>query len=92
MTKKKIDLPPGKKVKGYGMINEFGEFEFTPEQTGSRMGKYKIVKECDCYSIGTTDKLIIVRVKQDRKNGLELLTEFMKQVNLILSDLRSYEF
>lgn len=91
-VKKKLDLPVGQKIRGYGMVNEYGEFEFTPEQTGSRQGKYKIVKEAANYSIGTTDKLILVRIKQNRANGLQLLTDFMKEVNKILADFRQYEF
>lgn len=92
MTKKKIDLPPGKKVRGYGMINDYGEFEFTPEQTGVRQGKYRVVKEGDDFSIAVTDRLILIRQRVERKNGLALVSEFMKSVNNVLMTLREYEF
>ena len=89
---KKVNLEPGVKYKGYAMLNEYGEIQFTPEQTGLNKGKYSIVKETDGYSIAVTKQFIIIRERIDKKNGLPLIKDFMQTVNSIIQDLRSYEF
>lgn len=89
---KKVNLEPGVKYKGYAMLNEYGEIQFTPEQTGVNKGKFKIVKETDSYTIATTTKFVIMRERIEKKNGLPLIQDFMKTVNAILTDLRQYEF
>lgn len=89
---KKVNLEPGVKYKGYAMLNEYGEIQFTPEQTGLNKGKYSIVKETDGYSIAVTKQFIIIRERIDKKNGLPLIRDFMQTVNSIIQDLRSYEF
>ena len=89
---KKVEMKPGVKYKGYATLNEYGEIQFTPEQTGVNQGKFRVVKEGQFYSIGVTPNFILVRQKLAKKNCLELITEFMKTVNMIMQDLRSYEF
>lgn len=89
---KKVNLEPGVKYKGYAMLNEYGEIQFTPEQTGLNKGKYSIVKETDGYSIAVTKQFIIIRERIDKKNGLPLIKDFMQTVNSIIQDLRTYEF
>jgi len=89
---KKVNLVPGVKYKGYAMLNDYGEIQFTPEQTGVNKGKYSIVKETDEYSIAVTKKYIILRERVDKQNGLPLIHDFMKTVNNIINDLRQYEF
>lgn len=89
---KRVNLEPGVKYKGYAMLNEYGEIQFTPEQTGANKGKYSIVKETDDYSIAVTKKFIILRERVEKKNGLPLIHDFLKTVNNIINDLRLYEF
>lgn len=88
----KMTLPVGQKIRGYGLVNEFGEFDFIPEQTGIRQGQTKLVKQGENYSITTTKKLVIVHLRLDAAKGLELIKSFMKTVNEILLDFQKYEF
>lgn len=90
--KKKRDLPVGQKIKGYGLLNEYGEFDFIPEQTGSRQGQVKVVKETANYSISYSKNRVNVNIHMKRQNGLELMKSYMKIVNEVLFELRSYEF
>lgn len=87
-----MTLPVGQKIRGYGLVNEFGEFDFIPEQTGIRQGQTKLVKQGENYSITTTKKLVIVHLRLDSAKGLELIKSFMKTVNEILLDFQKYEF
>lgn len=90
--RKKMDFPVGVKVRGYGIRNEFGEFEFIPENTGSRQGRKKLVKEGNGYSVSNTSAHVIIHLlvpKQDER--LALIREYMKLVNNVLEVLRDYE-
>lgn len=93
MGKKRLDLEVGRKYRGYGLINEYGEFEFTPEETGSRKGVMKTVKEADGYSIKTTEKLVIVHFSLE-KNGksMVMIKMLMDIFNKLINDFRTYEF
>ena len=90
---KKIEMPIGQKVRGYGLLNEYGEFDFIPEQTGIRQGQTKLIKGNDEYTLSETKKMVIVHIrllKGDSK--LDLLKEYLRIFNIVLEDLREYEF
>lgn len=92
MIKKRIELQAGIRYRGYGYINNFGEFEFTPEQTGSRQGKRRLVKEGDYYTISETTGMRIFHITLPKElSGTKLVMEFLKVVNDIISVLRNYE-
>lgn len=88
----KRNLPIGQKVRGYGLLNEYGEFDFIPEQTGSRKGQVTFVKETDSYTISVTKKKILVHMKLEKTNGLRLVASLMDIVDEIIGELRGYEF
>lgn len=90
--KKKIEMKPGEKLKGYGLLNEFGEFEFIPEKTGSRQGAIKLVKETDCFTISTTKTKILVHLRLDKMSGMALVTKFLSESTNILNILKGYDF
>lgn len=90
--RKKLDFPQGVKVRGYGLLNEYGEFDFIPEQTGARQGQLKIVKETGEYTITASKKKINVNIHMKKSNGLPLMKEFMSIVNNVLTDLQTYDF
>lgn len=90
--RKKQELPVGQKVKGYGLLNEFGEFDFIPENTGSRAGRTKLVKQGENYTISTTNKVIVVHLRLEKKRGIELLQGLMAMWNEIFNVIRNYEF
>lgn len=88
----KLTLPIGQKIRGYGLLNEYGEFDFIPEQTGTRQGQQKLVKQADDYTISTTKKFIIVHVRLPVMNGINLMKAFMKVMNQLMTDFQTYEF
>ena len=91
--KKRLDLEVGRKYRGYGLINEYGEFEFTPEETGSRKGVMKTVKEAEGYSIKTTEKLVIVHFSLEKKDKSMVMIKMLMDIfNKLINDFRTYEF
>lgn len=91
MIRKKLDLQAGVKYRGYGIINEYGEFEFIPEATGSRKGVQRIVKQGEGYSVSTTKERIIIHMNLPKVGRVSLLKSFLKQVDNVLSIFRTYE-
>lgn len=89
---KKMEMPVGKKIRGYGLLNEYGEFDFIPEQTGLREGQVKLLFQGDEYTISTTKKLVVIHVRLEKVNGLELLKKYFGTMNKIFDKLKSYEF
>ena len=92
MQKKRFQLETGVKYRGYGYVNAFGEFEFTPEQTGSRLGRRRLVKEGDAYTIAETRNTRIVHITLPKGvKGLDLIKKFMEVVNTIVKVFGDYE-
>lgn len=90
--KQKLDLKPGIRYKGYGFINEYGEFEFSPEQTGSRQGQKKCIKTGANYSVYSTRDLLIIHITQKKKEEkIQLMNEYLQTVNETLKIIRDYE-
>lgn len=91
MKQKKL-MEVGKRYKGYGYLNEFGEFEFTPEDTGSRMGVQKRVKEGANYKVSTTNKYVLVHIRIKRPGGgLVGVKKLMAEVDEVLKIIMSYD-
>lgn len=88
---KKVDFPVGQKVKGYGVLNEYGEFEFTPEQTGSRAGQIKQLKQGDGYAISYSKKRVIIHLNIAKKDSLGMIKELMSKVSAVICTLKTYE-
>lgn len=85
-------MQPGVKYRGYGLVNEYGEFEFIPENTGSRQGRKKIIKEGDGYNVSNTNAHIVIHLLLKKENErIKLVKEYMKLVNNVLEILRDYE-
>lgn len=92
MAKKRLDLIPGQKYKGYGFINEFGEFEFTPEQTGSRKGVKKFIKTGEGFTVCETRDLLITHITvRKTPKKVELMKEYLNIFNKTLEIIRDYE-
>lgn len=92
MPRKKIDLTPGVKYRGYGCINDFGEFEFVPEQTGSRKGQRSVLKIGNGFTVSETSNSILIHMNvQKNKDRVCVMREFLKLSNTVLSILKDYE-
>lgn len=88
----KEPMQQGVKYRGYGFINQYNEFQFVPEQTGSRKGKKKLVKEEENYSVYKTDKYVLFHIKVDRsKERNRLISLFLEVTNKIMQVLTRYE-
>lgn len=95
MTKlKKEEMKPGVKYKGYGFINEFKEFCFQPEATGSQAGREKMVKAWpdDMITLKETKNYLIITMKEDKTSDeAERVRDLMRKFNLIFNFLKTYE-
>lgn len=89
----KMDIPVGTKVRGWGLLNEYGQFDFTPEQTGARQGTVKKVKEGENFSISETKDKVIVHYSIEKKSTkLENIFECCKIQNEIINFFKVYDF
>lgn len=90
--KKKVDFVVGKKYRGYGYVNEFGEFEFTPEDTGSRLGAIKRVFSGEGWVMSESKNHYLFNIKIKKSaSRLEIIGSFFKVVDTIMRKIRSYE-
>lgn len=93
MSKRQLQLEPGKKYRGYGFINEYGEFEFSPEQTGIRAGEVKLLKSGDDYTVSTTKNYVILHVRVKRPfKPVEGIYQVMRKIDEIIKIFKEYEF
>ena len=87
------EMKPGVKYKGYGLLNEYGEFEFLPEQTGSRQGQVSLVKQGDDYTVSTTNKSLIIHMRFDKSGTMiDRLKRYSNITTEVLSIIRNYDF
>lgn len=89
---RKMDFPVGQKIRGYGTLNEYGEFEFTPEQTGTRAGRIKQLKSGDGFAVSYSNKRVMIHLNIAKKDSLSMIKEVMRVVSNVICILKSYEF
>lgn len=93
MKKKTEPMIPGKRYRGWGFINEFNEFQFDPEQTGSREGTIKQVCQREGISVSHSKDNILVHLKiKKSKSKVELLQRITNTFNKLFSIIKEYEF
>lgn len=91
-TRKRIDLQAGVKYKGYGLVNAFGEFEFIPEQTGSRQGRRRLLTEGENFTLSETSQMLILHLSLSKEHkGLKLITQLLKIIDSIIIYLKNHE-
>lgn len=90
---KEQKLEIGVKYRGWGVINEFGQVTFTPEQKGALQGKKKLLCEGEGYSIYTTPKKIVVHFSISRQQKkVDLLANFFNTMTKLQEIFRQYAF
>ena len=90
---KKLKLEPGKKYKGYAVLNEYGEIQFTPSQIGSKPDQKKIVKEEDDYTIYSTKNYVIASIKLSRElSFMKRISALMSVIDKLIQDFKHYDF
>ena len=92
MAKIKETMLPGKRYRGYGFINEYKEFCFEPEDTGSRAGVIKQIAVREGVSLSETKTLLLIKIKVEKApTRLELLKLVSNAYNTIVKLLKEYE-
>ena len=94
MSNKKIkrDMPVGQKVRGYGLLNEYGEFEFFPEQTGTRPTQMKLLYESEDLVLHRCKKCLRATIYLPIENNTLRMTHVLSRiVNNIIIYLRDHE-
>ena len=66
MPLQQMEIKVGVPYKGNGVLNEYGQWMFTPAQIGSREGQKNYVKGEGDYTIYTTKKKVIIHISFDR--------------------------
>lgn len=90
--KQKLEMEAGVKYRGYGFINEFGEFEFTPEATGSRQGNVKILKTGENFTVSYSSKSLIFHGRLERNLPLlDRIRKLTQMFNVIFNVIKEYE-
>ena len=90
---KKLDMVVGKRYKGYGYKNEYGEFFFTPQQVGAHEGQVKLVTHGDDFTVKTSRNWIIFNFKLSRSRSVrELLTGLTRMTDQFIRVIMNYEF
>lgn len=93
MARNKMALTPGVRYKGTAVLNEYGQFDFTPYQTGTRPQGMKVVKEEENYSLYESADFYKISVKA-RKNGkvgmLVLIMTMMRDFQSACMELKKY--
>ena len=64
-----MNLEPGVKYRGTGWLNEYGEFQFQPEQKGSKPNNLKIVCQEGDFVIYESAHLWQVKVNFKKTNN-----------------------
>lgn len=88
------ELKPGVKYKGYGMVNDYKEFTFIPEATGSRQGREKVLKtwETEMMTLKETKNFLIVTMKQPRgESENEIVKGLMTKFNELYKFIQTHE-
>lgn len=85
-------MTPGKRYKGYGSINEFGEFDFTPSQVGSKPDQKKIIKETDEYTLYETKNFVLTSIRVPKTlTVFKRIMFLLSVVDSIVSEFKKYE-
>lgn len=83
----------GVKYRGWATLNDYGQIQFTPEQTGVHAGQKKLVTEGRGFSVYKTTKKVVIHMSVDReKSTMSLVMKFLNLFNEISMLLKNYEF
>jgi hypothetical protein len=92
MGKQVKEMVQGVKYPGYGFINEFNEFQFTPSEVGSRKEVRKLLKEEKNYTVYYTKNKIIFHATVDRRlSRNERIKKVIEVMNNLIGVLQEYD-
>lgn len=91
--KTKKNLEPGTRYRGWGWVNEYGEFEFSPEDTGARVGQVKVVTEGNKFKVSESKKFVLIHAKIDKTGKpLDRIQSWLQIVKDVIDILKTYDF
>lgn len=93
MGRKKMALEPGKKYKGVGWVNEYGQHFFEAYQSGENQNYMKLIKETKDFSLYESNKLLKIAVKIEKdRDKFEMVRRFMKAFSDASIEIKNYNF
>ena len=87
-----MEIKVGVPYKGSGVLNNYGQWTFTPSQVGSREGQKSLVKQEENYTLYSTKKKVIIYITLERGEKMSLIAAFCKVVDKLLLNFKDYDF
>ncbi|MBO7645619.1 MAG: hypothetical protein J6S52_01220 [Prevotella sp.] len=91
MVKQKIKMEVGKRYRGYGLLNEYGEYTFEPCQVETNPKNMKKIQEHDNTCIYESENFYKIAVKVPKgRDYKEILHTFTYDLSRAIYNLRQY--
>ena len=87
-----MEIKVGVPYKGSGVLNNYGQWTFTPSQVGSREGQKSLVKQEENYTLYSTKKKVVIYITLERGEKMSLIAAFCKVVDKLLLNFKDYDF
>lgn len=85
-------MVPGVRYRGYGFINDFKEFQFVPEDTGSRAGREKCIYDREGLKINETKNLLVVKLNIEKADDkAKLISQVAAMFNNLTKFIQKYD-
>lgn len=92
MARKKMQLVPGVKYKGYGGVNEYGQLFFDACQQKSNPNNMKLVKETGTFTLYESKNFLKVSCKIEKNTDkFAMIKNFMAAFKAACVELKNYE-
>ena len=92
MAKTKGEMVPGKRYRGWGFINNYKEFCFEPEQTGSHAGQIREICVREGIRVSESKRLVIVKLNIEKQsNKASYFKELARMYNILSKIFQEYE-
>lgn len=92
MSLQQMEIKVGVPYRGSGVLNDYGQWMFTPAQVGSREGQKKLVKSDKDYTLYTTKKKVIIHISLERAEKRELMKKVFFLADRLFIDFKDYDF
>lgn len=89
---KPMEIKVGVPYRGSGVLNDYGQWMFTPSQVGSREGQKRLVKAEKDYKLYTTKNKVIIHISLDRDEKIELMKQVTLLSDRLFIDFKNYDF
>lgn len=83
-----LQLEPGKKYRGTGWVNKYGEMHFRPQQKGSKPQNLHVIMEHEYFSIYESENIFKVTMKFAKADFS--VSSATRKLMFVLSQLLTY--